>query len=239
MRKHARSFYTYKGKEMKLLIGLTVSVLLVSCGSNNEITEAPIPAPNSGQVNHLMELDENVDVGNFVTFEKPKFLNLSRGLNCGYIITSRVEISNLNKLDDSIELTIKKSERENRRNSGTCPANYGAQAFQTKTYKLSSLVAAYKMRRDEALNADLLCKNTNWCKRAKLIKKRNTKYKGIPATYTEMRLFSKSGKSYKRSSWVAKNNLFLNTFAFQIKKWNSSTLIDFKRTTTFSIKNLD
>ncbi|OUR96946.1 hypothetical protein A9Q84_11460 [Halobacteriovorax marinus] len=222
---------------MKLLIALATTLLLVSCGSNNEV--APISAPNNGNINHLMQVDDSIEVGNYVTFKKPKRLKLSGGVQCFYTVTTRLEISNLNKEANSIELRIEKSEKDARGNVRACPSRYGVNPLKVKTYSLSKLINAYQKRRDESLDANLLCKSIKWCKSAKLLEKSNTTYEGIAATYTEIRIRSKSGNSYTRYSLVAQNSLFLNTFAFNIRKVGSTFNIDYQRTTSISLKNLE
>jgi hypothetical protein len=208
--------------------------LLISCGSNNELDT---PAPEvKGNPERLTQFDETVDVGNFVVFETPSVMQISSGTKCSYKITTRVDIVNADPVNDAIDLRIRKKDKESRRNSRQCPESYGVNAEVVKTYKYSSIHKAYTDRAKQSLDAELFCKETSWCKRAELLVKKDSYYGGEKVKYTLMRVLSKSGKFYKRTAWVAKGNVFLNTIAFQLKTWNGNKLIDYKKTIDFSYK---
>lgn len=208
--------------------------LLMSCGSNNELDT---PAPElRGNPQELVKFDETVDIGNFVVFETPSVMQISSGKKCSYTITTRVDITNADPVNDSINLRIRKKDRENRRNSKYCPESYGVTAEIVKTYKYSKIHKTYSGRAKQSLDAKLFCKAMDWCKRAELLVKKDSYYNGVKVKYTLMRVVSRTGKFYKRIAWVAKDNVFLNTIAFQLKTWNGNKIIDFKKTTDFSYK---
>ena len=217
-------------KALILAIGL-----LVSCGSNNELNT---PAPEiKGNTQGLIKFDETVDIGNYVAFETPSSLQSSSGKKCSYKIFTRVDITNADPINDTIDLRIRKRDKEDRRNSKQCPATYGVTEEIVKTYKYSSIHKTYSDRAKQSLDAKVFCKAKSWCKRAELLVKKDSYYSGEKVKYTLMRILGNNGKYYKRTAWVATGNIFLNTMAFKLKAWNGNSLIDYKKTTKFSYKN--
>ena len=217
------------------LVSILSLVLIVSCGTKNEL-DTPAPQALAGTP-ELVAFDDTLDVGNFVEFVSPKIVQITSGENCSYSVRTRVDITNSDHISNTIELKIRKNDRAHRRNSRNCPESFGLNENTTKSYSYSSLANTYSERRRESLDAEFFCLKNTWCKRAELYKQRETFYEGIKVDYTEFRIVNKNGRVYKRISWVAKDNLFLNTIAFQLKTWNGSQLLDYRRATKFSVKN--
>jgi hypothetical protein len=209
-----------------------LTVLLVSCGSKNEVAPA-LPATPAPSTEAVVSYDENIKVGKFSIVERPKVLESSSGKKCSYKIRTRVDITNVVPENDLIELRIQNKERENRRNHRTCPEKYGVKESVVKTYSYAKLLDTYKARAEKSVNAKFFCEKTSWCKKAKVMTKKESLYNGHKVFYTEMKIESKSGKTYKRSSWVSRENLFLNTLSYQLRTWRSNKLVDYKKTTEF------
>lgn len=223
---------------MKKLLFIFALAALSSCGSEN--TVSPIP-DTSFPEEALSEsgpqsIDKSIRVGNYVSFEEPKVISLSKK-KCSYFIKTRIDISRLDINSDVIELTLTKSERSSGRNSRSCPSTFGVNETNLKVYSLNKLISTYKNRRDSSLSANAFCSGLKGCKSAVLLKSKVSSYKGIPAVYNTIEFTMQDGETFTRSSWVATNNLFLNNFSYKIKRKGGSTIVDFKRALEFSMTN--
>ncbi|CBW26075.1 putative lipoprotein [Halobacteriovorax marinus SJ] len=226
---------------MKITNLLFMSVLLLGCGQENEIA----PIPSGPQKNQTLEefvevkvpIDESIKVGNYISYEEPKILQISGDKKCSYFIKTRIDITVVDVPNDSIEIMLTKSERANNRNNRKCPPHYGVSESLLKKYSLNKLISTYQQRALEASDANIFCEHLSGCKSALLKSSRAGNYKGINATYNVIEFKMNSGEEFIRSSWVAEDNLFLNNFSFNLKKLGGRRIVDFRRALDFSMSN--
>lgn len=218
-------------------------MFLSGCGTKNEIQPAPVVGNlNTEEVVKLVEhssYDKSIEVGNFVEYEVPKVISISTKRKCSYFIRTRVYISSLDIPGDSIELTITKTERSSQRNSRQCPSTFGVNETTLKTYSLRKLTNTFRKRIATSTSPEELCSSINHCKSASKVSSKKGNYKGIVSTYYVLDFELLSGEKFRKSSWVATDNLFLNNFSYNIKNKKKSEIIDFKRALDFSMTNTD
>lgn len=207
-------------------------LLIASCGSSNDV-DSTDPVPGAPSQNGLLSYNSNIQVGKFAVVESPKTIESSSQKKCFYKIKTRVDITDVSIENDLIELKIRKTEKERRGNSRSCPSQYGVNENTIKTYSYKKILETYDSRVKDSLDPSHYCRRNKWCKSAKLQYKGEASYNGHKVIYTKMKIKSKRGQTYQRKAWVSKDNLFLNTLGFEIKRWNTNEVLDYKKTLDF------
>ncbi|GEM_PF-5817991 len=218
-----------------------ILALLTSCGSKNEIQAIPssdtLSSEEQAKLVESSAYDKSIEVGNFVVYEVPKIISISSQKKCSYFIQTKVYISSLDIPSDTVELTISKTERSSQRNSRQCPSTFGVNETNLKSYSLKTLLSTFKKREAEATDPNELCRSINKCISASKVKSKKGNYKGVLSTYTVIDFELSTGEKFRKSSWVATENLFLNNFSYKIKNIQKSEIVDFKRALDFSMTN--